>query len=77
MMVQVPEARNVVMAPETVQTPVVADEYVMDRPEVAVAERVSGMPTVCADTAGKVMVWEVSGAVVTVLEAVAAERELV
>ena len=55
-MVQVPEAMNVAVAPETVQVLVVVEAKVTDRPEVAVAASVSGAPTVCAAIVGKVIV---------------------
>ena len=55
-MVQVPEAMNVAVVPETVQMLVVVDAKPTARPELAVAESVSGVPTVCVGIAGKVMV---------------------
>jgi len=55
-MVQVPLAMNVAVVPETVQTLVVVDVNVTASPDVAVAERVSGVPTVCAEIAGKLIV---------------------
>ena len=55
-MVQVPEAMNVAVVPETVQTEVVVDVKLTVRPELAVAESASGVPTVCAGIVGKVTV---------------------
>ena len=55
-MVQVPAATNVAVVPETVQTLVVADVKATARPELAVAESVSGVPTVCVPGLAKVMV---------------------
>ncbi len=56
-MVQVPEAINVADVPETVQTPVVAEVNATVRPELAVAESGSGVPTVWVPGLVKVMVW--------------------
>jgi len=47
-MVQVPASRNVAMSSETVQTEGVLLVKVTGSPELAVAERVSGVPTTCA-----------------------------
>ena len=55
-MVQVPEAMNVAVVPETVQTLVVVEVKLTVRPELAVAESVSGVPTVWAPGLAKVMV---------------------
>ncbi len=55
-MVQVPDAMNVAVVPETVQTPVVVEVKVTAKPELAVFESVSGVPTVCEGIAAKVMV---------------------
>ena len=46
--VQMPTVRNEVCGPLTVQTFVVLETNVTANPEDAVAERVSGIPTVCA-----------------------------
>ncbi len=54
--VQVPAAMKVAVVPETVQTEAVEDVKVTASPEVAVAVRVSGVPTFCAAMVGKVMV---------------------
>ena len=54
--VQVPEAINVAVVPETVHMLVVVEVKLTARPELAVAESVSGVPTVCAAIVGKVMV---------------------
>lgn len=54
--VQVPEAINVAVVPETVQMPVVVEVKVTARPEVDVAESASGVPTVWAEIARKVIV---------------------
>ena len=55
-MVQVPAVRNVAVVPETVHMLVVVEVKLTARPELAVAESVSGVPTVCAAIVGKVMV---------------------
>jgi hypothetical protein len=55
-MVHVPEAINVAVVPETVQTLVVVEVKVTPRPDVVVAESVSGVPTVCVPGFAKVMV---------------------
>jgi hypothetical protein len=55
-MVQIPEAINVAVVPETVQMLVVVEVKATGRPELAVAESASGEPTVCAGIVGKVMV---------------------
>ncbi len=55
-MVQVPVAMNVAVVPETVQTPVVVEVKVTAKPELAVAESVSGVPTVCEGMVANVMV---------------------
>ena len=57
-MVQVPEAINVAVVPETVQMPVVVDVKVTASPELAVAESVRGVPTVCVPGLAKLMVCE-------------------
>ncbi len=57
-MVHVPETMKVAFVPETVQTLRVEDEKVTVKPEVAVAESASGVPTVCAGGVAKVMVCE-------------------
>ncbi len=51
-----PAAMKVAVVPETVQTPVVLEAKVTGSEEVAVALRVSGVPTVCAAMVGKVIV---------------------
>jgi len=55
---QLPAARNVAVVPDTVQMVGVVDAKLTARPELAVAESVRGVPTVCAGIVGKVMVWE-------------------
>ena len=55
-MVQVPEAMNVAVVPETVQTLVVIEVNPTARPDVAVAKSVSGVPTVCVPGLEKAMV---------------------
>ena len=47
---------NVAVVPETVQMLVVVEVKVTARPELAVAESVSGVPTVCVPGLAKVMV---------------------
>ncbi len=54
--VQVPAAPNVAVVPETVQTLGVAEVKEAVRPELAVAESVSGAPAVCVPGLSKVMV---------------------
>jgi hypothetical protein len=54
--VHVPEAIKVADVPETVQMPVVVEVKVTAKPELAVAESVSGLPTVCAPGLAKVIV---------------------
>ena len=56
-MVQVPIVRNVTVASETVQMFVLVEVKVTAKPEVAVAESVSGVPNVWTAMAPKVMVW--------------------
>jgi hypothetical protein len=56
-MVQVPDATNVAVVPLTVQMLVVCEAKDTTRPEVAVADSVSGVPTVCVPGLEKVMVW--------------------
>jgi len=55
--VQVPAAGNVTVAPATVQTLLVDEANVTGSPEVAVALNVNGVPAVCAAIAPKVIVW--------------------
>ena len=55
-MEQTPEAMNVAVVPETVQVVGEADVKVTAKPEVAEADSVNGVPTVCAAIAPKVMV---------------------
>jgi hypothetical protein len=45
-MAQVPEVSMVAVVPETVQTLAVVEPKLTARPELAVAESVSGVPTV-------------------------------
>ena len=52
--------------PETVQTPAVVEVKLTVRLEVAVADSVSGVPTVWVGMAPKLMVCEVRGAGLTV-----------
>jgi hypothetical protein len=58
--VQVPEAINVAVVPERVQTLVVVEVKVTAKPELAVAVSVSGYPTVCVVGALKLIVCDVS-----------------
>jgi hypothetical protein len=53
--VQVPEAINVAVVPETVQTDVVVEVKVTTRLELAVAESVRGVPTICVPGFAKVI----------------------
>ena len=46
--VQMPTVKKVAIAPETLQTVCVVDAKLTAKPEVAVAVKVSGVPTVCA-----------------------------
>ena len=55
-MVQLPVATNEAVAPETVQIEVVSETKVTAKPELAVAASVSGVPTVWALGALKVLV---------------------
>jgi len=57
LIVQVPAATKVAVVPETVQMLVVVEAKLTVRPEVAVAERVSGVPTVWAAIMPNAMVW--------------------
>jgi len=61
-MEQVPAAMNVAVAPLTAQTLVVVDAKETLRPELAVAESVSGVPTICVPGLVKVMVCAVRAA---------------
>jgi len=61
-MEHVPALRNDAVAPLTVQTLVVVEAKLTVRPEVDVAERVSGVPTVCVAGVLKVMVCDSSAA---------------
>ena len=54
-MVQVPEAIKVAAVPLTVQMLVVVEANQTAKPELAVAESVSGVPTVCVPGLAKVM----------------------
>jgi hypothetical protein len=56
LIVQVPVVRNVAVVPDTVHTAVVAETKVTVKPELAVAERVSGVPTLCAAIEPKLIV---------------------
>jgi hypothetical protein len=64
-MVQVPAAVNVAVVLVTAQIAVVVDVKDTAKPELAVAERVSGVPTVCVPGLAKVMVCA-TGAALTV-----------
>jgi hypothetical protein len=64
-MVQVPAAVNVAVVPLTVQIPAVVEAKDTARPELAVAESVRGVPTVCVPGLAKVMVCA-TGAALTV-----------
>jgi hypothetical protein len=55
-MVHVPEAINVAVVPETVQTLAVVEAKVTPRPDVAVAKSASGAPTVCVPGFANAMV---------------------
>src|SRR5271157_2790819 len=63
--VQAPATMNVAVVPLTVQTLVVVEAKDTVRPELAVAESVSGFPTVCVPGLAKVMVCAI-GAALTV-----------
>ena len=62
----VPAAINVAVVPLTVQTPVVCEANATDSPELAVAVRVKGVPTVCVAGVLNVIVCDCSGAAFTV-----------
>ena len=64
--VHVPEAMNVAVVPLTVHTLVVCEAKLTARPELAVAESVSGVPTVCVPGLLKVIVCGVKLAAFTV-----------
>ncbi len=53
---QVPAVANVALVPLTVQTLAVWEAKLAARPELAVAESVSGVPTVCVPGLANVMV---------------------
>jgi len=72
-MVQVPPVRNVAVVGDTVQTPVVDDVYVTGKPELAVAVRVKGVPTVWVAIALKVIVCDCPSTVKLCETGVAAE----
>ena len=55
-MVQVPAVRNAAVVPEIVQTPVVDEAKLTARLELADAESVNGVLTVCAGIGMNVMV---------------------
>jgi hypothetical protein len=55
-MAQVPPVGNVTVVADTVQMPVVDDVYVTGKPELAVAVRVKGVPTVWVVIALKAIV---------------------
>jgi hypothetical protein len=59
-MVHTPGAMKVAVVLLTVQTAVVCDANVIAKPELAVADNVSGVPTVCAAGALNVMVCAIS-----------------
>jgi len=66
-MEQVPAVRKVAVVPLTVQTLVVVEAKLTVRPELAVAESVNGVPTVCAPGLAKVIVcWVRAALTVTV-----------
>ena len=54
---QVPAATKVAVVPLTVQMLVVCEAKDTTKPELAVADSVSGVPTVCAAGVEKEMVW--------------------
>src|SRR5271157_1206333 len=64
--VQAPAAMNVAVVPLTVQMLVVVEAKATVRPELAVAESVSALLTVCIPGLAKVIVCEVRGAALTV-----------
>jgi hypothetical protein len=57
---------NAAVVPLTVQTPVVVEAKETVRPELAVAESVRGVPTVCVPGLLKAIVCDVRGAALTV-----------
>jgi hypothetical protein len=69
---QVPAVRKVAVAPLTVHTLGVVEAKETVSPEVAVAESVNGVPTVCVPGLAKVMVCAVRTVTVAVIEAVTA-----
>lgn len=56
MIVQFPAANRDAVLPETAQTPLVDDVYATLKPELAIAFKVNGVPTVCAAIELKVIV---------------------
>ena len=56
-MVHVPAAMKLAVVPETVQTVEVVEAKLTARPELAVAERASSVPTVFGGILSKVIVW--------------------
>ena len=54
--VQLPPAMNEAVVPATIQTLIVEEAKLTARPELAFAERLSGVPTVWLEMAGKVIV---------------------
>ncbi len=71
-MVHEPEVRNVTAEPETVQTAGVLEAKLTGCMELAVAVKLSGVPTCWAVMVPKVMVCDLSAAAVTVIGCVAA-----
>jgi hypothetical protein len=63
--VQVPALTSVKVLPLTVHTGRVVDVNVTGKPELDVAVKVAGVPTVCAPGDAKVMVWAGSTTPVT------------
>ena len=54
---QVPAAMKLAVVPETVQTVEVVEAKLTGRPELAVAESISGVPYVWSEIVPKVIVW--------------------
>jgi hypothetical protein len=74
-MVQTPAATNVAVVLETVQMLVVVEVKVTARPEVAVAESVSGVPTVWVAMSLKMMLCVIGTALtVKLCETIAAAK---
>ena len=71
-MVQEPVATGVTVAPDTLHTPGVVELKATPSPELALAVRPNGVPSVCGGMAAKLIVWPTAAIVMTCLTDVAA-----